>query len=299
MDDGNLVSIKGGEVSKPMIATPSCMHQVRSLGTPDELCMVLLLSSEQKLAISVGIPLNYVKTTLEEGKKLIDPNVDYKSSQTASSASIVTSQYESEINSLNVSIKEKDSEILSLTEKVAELEKLNESLKSEAGSTQLKDIKLQELTEGIEELKSKNTSYESEISGLESTLKSVTAERDTYKAKLDAVDEKIKLADKAYNQLEVKNQEIAKLTEELDVLKSNQSSDKSIELESEVNNLTAINEELKTNLTQCKSELDETKKNLSELITKAESMKSTMTSVCKKFNIKFDEVTGDWIQTVL
>jgi predicted RNase H-like nuclease (RuvC/YqgF family) len=260
MDDGKLVSIKGGEMSTPMIATISCMNQVRTLGTPKEICMVLLMSSEQKMAIAAGIPMEYIKTSKEDAiKALIDPNVDYSSAQIVSEAHIVTKQYEDEIDRLNNLIGEKDVKISELEANVTELKSEIETLISNKEDDKFKDIKVKELESQVEEQKAKVSSLESEKAGLQSTLDSITTERNNLQTQLNSQSEKIKLAQAASTQVE-------QLTKEKQ------------ELEGKV---------------------DELKKGTAELIDKNEKMKATMKAVCDQFNIKFNSETGEWEQSPL
>lgn len=259
MDDGKLISIKGGSVSNPIIATISCMNQVRTLGTPKDICMVLLMSSEQKMAIGAGIPMEYIKTTMEEAEKLIDPNIDYNSSQIASEASVVTKQYESELNKLNNEIKNRDEKIKELTDTINELNSEISTLTTDDTDSKLKDIKLKDQANELNELKAQLSSKNSEIDGLNSTLKEITTERDNYKTQSESLIEKAKLVDAASYQLT----------------------------------------EIEANFQKSEAEKLELKGALDELITKNENMKQTMKHVCEKFNIVYDANTNDWVQSVL
>lgn len=312
-DDGELITIKPGDVSKVFTASSNAIRAAINLGQPNEIGIILGGSWERDIAKTITASADYLYTDIDDAKsKLLDPNVDY------------SSRMKEDISSMKDVAKEsayKDT-IEKLNNKIRQLESENESLKNNTELSVLQD-KIQDQINKTNEVEKERDNYKSQLTESQDQLSNLSKDYNSLKKKFDD----------SSNIMIESQKKIDELSETIEELKSNASApvdDSEVkELKQNVDDLYKENQDFKSKLTKkddlidkltkqveelniqlgeyaesqineeelnkLKEENKELKDKLAEATAKIESMVSEFNTACEKFNISKDE-NGEWIQ---
>lgn len=311
-DDGELITILPGEVSKLFTASSHTIRAAINLGEPNQIGIVLGGSWERDIAKTILACADYLYTDLDEAKsKLLDPSIDYKNSFSDSVSEIKNTandtKYQKIISELESKLRDKDN-------RISELENNVEFSNLQA--------KYDDSLERIKELEKERNNFHSQLQDSQDQLASITKDYTKVKDQFSNTQAQLIESSKTVDDLSNKISEYeAKLnsasSEDLDELKKNvedlykENQDfksKLIKKDEEIENLTKNLEKLNSDLSEAyensvdPSELESAKKlneelkaNLNEATSKIESMVKEFNAACEKFNITKDE-NGEWIQ---
>lgn len=123
-DNGDLISVNPGEMSKLIIASRNLIIGAMNLGEPTEIGIILCGSYEMDLTRGIAGINAYVYTDPDEAKsKLMDPSIDYKANLNSQRVNI---RMENEVARLEGELKDRDERIAGLKKEVQALKESDE-----------------------------------------------------------------------------------------------------------------------------------------------------------------------------
>lgn len=313
-DDGELIQILPGQVSKVFTASSHTIRAAINLGDPSEIGIILGGSWERDIAKTITASADYLYTDLNEAKgKLIDPSIDYSESARADISSMKDTakeqQYKEKINILTAELDLAKSEIASLknntelsnlqdklTDQInlnKELEKERDNIKSQLTESQ---DQVSDLSKDYQKLKSQmndNQNIMMEAQKKVDELSAKIAEYESNASNIEVDTSKMKELQQNVDDLYAENQDfkskLSKKDEEIDKLVK-QVEDLNIQL-GEASESAVNSEELE----KLREENSKLKENLKEATDKIDSMVTEFNTACDKFKITKNE-QGEWIQ---
>jgi len=309
-DDGELIQLLPGQVSKLFTASSSTIKAAINLGDPNQIGIILGGSWERDIAKSITACAPYLYTDMEEAKsKLLDPSIDYESKAKAEVSVMKDTakeqQYLTEIETLRKMIEAKDERIAEISNNI-ELSKLQD--------------KLTDAENRIKDTEKERDNYKSQLTEAQDQVSDLSRDYNKIKNQLNQNQNTLIEAQKKIDELSEENQnlknaeqpadnsaEVSELRQNVDDLfKENQDLKKKLtKKDSEIENLSSQIEDLNMqisnsteadiNIENLKTENENLKSALEDAKSKIESMVSEFNTACDKFKITKDD-NGDWIQ---
>lgn len=312
-DDGELITIKPGEVSKVFTASSNAIRAAINLGQPNEIGIILGGSWERDIAKTITASADYLYTDLEDAKsKLLDPNVDYsaKMKEDISSMKDMAKEiaYKEMIEKLNIEIRQ--------------LKSMNESLSNNTELSALQD-RFQDQINKTNEVEKERDNYKSQLTESQDQLSNLSKDHISLKKKFEEnsnimiesqkkIDELSRVIEelKSNASNSVDDSEVEELKQNVaDLYKENQDfKDKLTKKDVEIHKLAEQVEDLNIQLgkaiespingdelNKLKEENETLKSSLSDATQKIDLMVSEFNAACEKFNISKDD-NGEWVQ---